>query len=672
MNGYHWTDVHTLTSVWMSAALLALLKTLPLLLTALIATKLFQRFLSTRLQTLLWMLVVVRLLLPYSLEAPWNLGLKLPSWNAFTSPSNQTWTMATHPFDPALGAPSHRWTPTLAAEPQNTWSTANWSELWSILGGFALLGTTLYAAWSIANYLRFAAHLRTMCHVDAPRVSQILEHECRSMGMQRIPEIREFPNIDSPAIFGLFQPTLCWPASLEQSLTDQDLRWILRHELAHIQRRDCLTLTIASCAQAFHWFHPVGSFVANQLRATMEIAADRIALGKSSNTDAKRYAELLLQISQGRQNNAWSIGLLSFSQSKSLKKRLRTLMEHSHGQPLRRSKLLAISLIAIALLGIIDYQTAQSQSKDTSNLPQFQSIPVMQVEAQPSEHPRMILCLYPVEDILEQNEGEFAEAWKDVGGLEQLLQLLYPNRQIKLHEAKILANLTQTEHQSLSAMIGTWRLYGPKQIAVEVKFMTTDAAMATGFTWKTPDADHSNPTGSMAPLITLAKANEIQQLVQRLQADPRSNILQAPKVTGWLGQATTISDQQQTPIITSYRTTSDGKLEPMVEMIASGTKTTLCPSMDDAGDVELRFEVEAAHLRSLATVSLPIETGDPKQPNATVQVPDLWRFSLASTLKVASGDSILVAVPFSGTKQKTEKVNREILIVSITPRVLDL
>jgi beta-lactamase regulating signal transducer with metallopeptidase domain len=130
----------------------------------------------------------------------------------------------------------------------------------------------------------------------------LLLRECDALRVGRRPKIREVPSLATPAVFGLLRHTICLPVNFVETLTEQELRWVLRHELAHIRRRDTGVMALAAVAQAIHWFNPLVWLTVRKLRAAIEAAADRLALGQPSPAEAASYGQLLLRLAE---NSAW-------------------------------------------------------------------------------------------------------------------------------------------------------------------------------------------------------------------------------------------------------------------------------------------------------------------------------------------------------------------------------
>ena len=98
------------------------------------------------------------------------------------------------------------------------------------------------------------------------------------------PAVKEVDGLSVPAVFGLWNPTICLPPGTAETLSANELAWVLSHELSHIKRRDAWLLTIATLARALHWFNPIMHLAFSRLRLYVEQAADDLAvdIGTSS------------------------------------------------------------------------------------------------------------------------------------------------------------------------------------------------------------------------------------------------------------------------------------------------------------------------------------------------------------------------------------------------------
>ena len=98
-----------------------------------------------------------------------------------------------------------------------------------------------------------------------------------------------------PMTWGIAQPTLLVPSGANR-WPDWQRRDILLHELAHVERRDCLTQLIAQFACAVYWFNPLAWIAASRMKIERELACDDRVIAAGSR--ASDYASNLLDVAR--------------------------------------------------------------------------------------------------------------------------------------------------------------------------------------------------------------------------------------------------------------------------------------------------------------------------------------------------------------------------------------
>jgi len=104
------------------------------------------------------------------------------------------------------------------------------------------------------------------------------------------------PNIATPAVCGFFRPMILFPEEMLRRLSEEQLRWVLLHELAHVRRRDLQTAFLQRMATMLHFYNPVvwvASYFLNHLR---ESACDDMALAADATIPRKMIGDALLNI----------------------------------------------------------------------------------------------------------------------------------------------------------------------------------------------------------------------------------------------------------------------------------------------------------------------------------------------------------------------------------------
>jgi TonB family protein len=108
--------------------------------------------------------------------------------------------------------------------------------------------------------------------------------------------VRSSPHRDAPCVVGVIRPALVWPEGVTDALSDAQLDAIVRHELAHVRRRDNLAGAVHGAVEVIFWFHPMVWWLGSRLVAERERACDENVL--ASGTAPADYANAILAVCQ--------------------------------------------------------------------------------------------------------------------------------------------------------------------------------------------------------------------------------------------------------------------------------------------------------------------------------------------------------------------------------------
>ncbi|HEX4604577.1 MAG TPA: M56 family metallopeptidase, partial [Candidatus Angelobacter sp.] len=162
-------------------------------------------------------------------------------------------------------------------------------SLWGIVACFLL------ARWRL-NTLRLNALVRRANVLTGSGWNAQVRALAGDLGIRRHVALLISDEIEIPITTGIFFPRIVLsPDYQEWSPTRRSA--ILNHELAHIQRLDALTQSLAEVATAVYWFHPLVWLMARAMRAERERACDDHVL--AAGTKASDYAHELLDIVSG-------------------------------------------------------------------------------------------------------------------------------------------------------------------------------------------------------------------------------------------------------------------------------------------------------------------------------------------------------------------------------------
>ncbi|MFA5863065.1 MAG: M56 family metallopeptidase [Phycisphaerae bacterium] len=99
----------------------------------------------------------------------------------------------------------------------------------------------------------------------------------------------------SPVCGGILRPVVVLPRSL-LSAGSEELRMVLRHEFAHVQRGDNLTNLLQRLIEAAYFYHPLVWLASVRLTQEREHICDNYVL--ADGADARSYADLLARIAE--------------------------------------------------------------------------------------------------------------------------------------------------------------------------------------------------------------------------------------------------------------------------------------------------------------------------------------------------------------------------------------
>jgi HEAT repeat protein/beta-lactamase regulating signal transducer with metallopeptidase domain len=155
----------------------------------------------------------------------------------------------------------------------------------------------LVVAWG-ASYIRFLRQLRAVVDADEAWVRQ-WQDLCSGDGVGNSVSLRVTENLGPLVCRAPRGHLLVVPAGLWRRLAPTERLSILRHELAHWQRRDPIKSMLVRLLVLPHWFNPLAWLASRWFDEAAEWACDEFARGASVEGQ-RAYVKALLQL-----DSAW-------------------------------------------------------------------------------------------------------------------------------------------------------------------------------------------------------------------------------------------------------------------------------------------------------------------------------------------------------------------------------
>ena len=240
---------------------------------AVLALRLVLRRAPKWVNVLLWGMVALRLMVPFSIESALSL-----------IPSAETLSPEVVRFDPAPtitsgvefidNAVNPSLSESFAAAPL---ASVNPLYVWTYLAGWVwLIGLAAMLAYALVSYLR----LRRRVSASIPLRENI--YVC--------------DEVPSPFILGIVRPRIYLPSALDEAQRGS----VLSHERAHLARRDHWWKPLGFALLAVYWFNPLLWLAYTLLCRDIELACDERVLRGMDAGQIKDYSSALLACSVPR------------------------------------------------------------------------------------------------------------------------------------------------------------------------------------------------------------------------------------------------------------------------------------------------------------------------------------------------------------------------------------
>ena len=238
------------------------------LLIAVMLIRLIFRKMPKYINCILWGIVALRLLLPFSLESALSI---LPG----TEPLSERFlTGPTYDIDTGIEYIDTQMNHYLGDKYFEgvTVSVNHGAKILSVLSVIWLIGIAVLLIYGILSYLK---------------LKKITGASLQENGIMLC------DNIDTPFILGIFKPRIFMPSDM--GLEEREL--VLKHERAHLKRRDNIWKPLGYILLTVYWFNPLMWIAYSMFCKDTEAACDQKAIKDMDGDSKKNYAQALLNCS---------------------------------------------------------------------------------------------------------------------------------------------------------------------------------------------------------------------------------------------------------------------------------------------------------------------------------------------------------------------------------------
>jgi len=263
--------------------------------------------------------------------------------------------------------------------------------------------------------------LRNQSHpIDDPRLDEIKALLQAELRLPFDVALRHTSQLSTAATLGALQPIVLLPVHWS-TWTDEELKAVLAHELAHVKNRDFAAQLFAQIGVVLHFYNPLVHWLSSRLRLEQELAADAIAASVSGGQ--RKYARLLAKLALDHENQTVGWPARAFLPTRQTFLRRLEMLRNSNAMLMRRGlfgRLVALSIIAMTSVVLIGL-------KQPGSMLQAQSPTINQVATQydlryVSDEGGIMLAFRPAELLAEPKMAMVAKVFFESREISQMAE----------------------------------------------------------------------------------------------------------------------------------------------------------------------------------------------------------------------------------------------------------
>lgn len=190
-----------------------------------------------------------------------------------------------------------------------------------IFGGGIILAKKLW------NYRRFTDSIKGGSRLIAENEETGLTAEmAQKLHIKRAPALYENTSVSSPLTIGLWKPVIVLP---EKDRELWQMKMVIHHELIHIKRKDLWYKWLYQILLCVHWFNPVLYLIGRNLNIDCELSCDEAVLAELTMEGRTAYGNILINAAERNIAFAGNVPSTTLLERKEdLKERLKGILHY--------------------------------------------------------------------------------------------------------------------------------------------------------------------------------------------------------------------------------------------------------------------------------------------------------------------------------------------------------
>ena len=231
----------------------------------------------------LWGIVVVRLLIPFSVPSTFSVYSLLRGYLSAIDAAKNSQLPQILPIG---------MTGQMTAAPDNISNAISTVSIWTTIWTVGVLVCAMFFA---ASYWKCRQEFQTSLPVD----NAFIRNWLNAHHQRRVISMRESSRFSAPLTYGIFRPVILMPTSTKWENT-KSLQYVLAHEYVHIRRFDSIKKLVLIAVLCIHWFNPLVWAMYILANRDIELACDEAVVRLFGESTKAAYARALISMEETR------------------------------------------------------------------------------------------------------------------------------------------------------------------------------------------------------------------------------------------------------------------------------------------------------------------------------------------------------------------------------------
>jgi bla regulator protein BlaR1 len=345
-----------------------------LVLLILLGKKVFKRALSPKWHYYIWILLLIRLLVPFSPESSVSIysilntaadKVNLPvSEIRIQSPAN---TIEALPIEVKNVNNEKAANSDVSSYVNDAVSIVKESPKYNsavMIGALVwIIGVLLFSLYTIYINIVFAVNIRNRYTLlKDRRINDILEACKGIMKIKRAIPLLTSEKLRTPALYGFLNTKILVSKEYMEQLSDDEIKYIFLHELSHYKRKDILINWIIALLKIAYFFNPLIWYAFYKIHEDCEISCDAAALSYIDEEEYHSYGSTIIKLIKLYSESNFIPVTAGISKNKSSYKRRIIMISKFRKSKWINTLLALVLIISVGLTGLTGCKISENKS----------------------------------------------------------------------------------------------------------------------------------------------------------------------------------------------------------------------------------------------------------------------------------------------------------------------